>query len=102
MMQIPGNPAVVVLDLKIPKIDGLEVLKQIRSYPNLKNIPVVMLTSSCLESDLVKSYNLQANAYVVKPVDFNDLLTVIKTLGSFWGIINDPPPGTTTKNHLEV
>jgi CheY-like chemotaxis protein len=89
----PGNPAVILLDLKLPKIDGLEVLRTIRGSENLKMIPVVILTSSREESDLVESYRLGVNAYVVKPVDFNEFVRAIKTLGLFWAIINEPPPG---------
>lgn len=87
-----GDPAVVLLDLKLPKIDGLEVLERVKSEANLKQIPVVMLTSSREESDLVKSYKLGVNAFVVKPVDFNDFLSAIQELGMFWGVLNEPPP----------
>jgi CheY-like chemotaxis protein len=97
LMRIQGNPAVVLLDLKIPKIDGLEILKQIKSDPHLKKIPVVILTSSRVESDLIESYNLNANAYVVKPVLLDNFLLVIKNIGVFWGLINEPPPGTVKK-----
>lgn len=90
----PGNPAVVLLDLKLPKVDGLEVLRQIRSDEQLKLIPVVMLTSSREESDLVASHQLRVNAYVVKPVDFHAFITAVKEIGLFWAIINEPPPGS--------
>src|SRR2546422_10084805 len=80
------NPAVVLLDLKMPKVDGLEVLEQIKSDPRLKTIPVVMLTSSREEQDLVKSYSLGVNAYVVKPIAFREFITAIKELGIFWGL----------------
>src|SRR5688572_28058822 len=93
-MRSPGHPAVVLLDLKLPRIDGLEVLKQIKADPGLKPIPVVMLTSSREEQDLVQSHNLGVNAYVVKPVDFRDFVAVIKQLGLFLGIVNQPPPGS--------
>jgi CheY-like chemotaxis protein len=89
-----GLPAVLLLDLKMPKVDGLEVLRQMKSDPTLKTVPVVMLTSSREERDLVKSYQLGVNAYVVKPVDFQQFVNSIKQLGCFWAIINEPPPGT--------
>lgn len=89
-----GNPIVVLLDLKLPKIDGLEVLAQIKADENLKTVPVVILTSSREEQDLVKGYRLGTNAYVVKPVDFNEFVNAIKGLGLFWGIVNQPPPGS--------
>jgi CheY-like chemotaxis protein len=88
-----GLPVVVMLDLKMPKVDGLEVLRQIRSDPALKAIPVVMLTSSREEQDLVRSYELGANAYVVKPVDFDKFVASIRQIGFFWAIVNEPPPG---------
>ena len=87
-----GDPVVVLLDLKMPKVDGLEVLKQIKESDELGIIPVVMLTSSKMESDLVKSYDLGVNAYVVKPVEFEDFIKAVKELGSFWAILNEPPP----------
>src|SRR6204780_4062141 len=93
-----GNPAVLLLDLKLPLVDGLEVLKQIKSDEQLKMIPVVVLTSSREERDMVASYKLGVNAYVVKPVDFNELVNAIKNLGVFWAIINEPPPGSIKKN----
>ena len=85
-------PAVVLLDLKLPKIDGLEVLERIKSDPALKSIPVVMLTSSREECDVVRSYGLGANAYVVKSVDFEEFAESLKQLGVFWGVTNQPPP----------
>jgi CheY-like chemotaxis protein len=91
------NPAVMLLDLKLPKIDGLEVLKQIKSDDNLKMIPVVVLTSSKEEKDMVASYRLGVNAYVVKPVDFHEFVNAIKELGVFWAVINEPPPGSVKK-----
>ena len=93
-MRTAGHPAVVLLDLKLPKVDGLEVLERLKADPSLKPIPVVMLTSSREEQDLVTSYNLGVNAYVVKPVDFNEFVGAIKELGLFWAVINQPPPGT--------
>ena len=92
-----GNPAVMLLDLKLPKVDGLEVLKQIKSDGELKMIPVVVLTSSKEEKDMVASYKLGVNAYVVKPVDFHEFVNAIKELGVFWAIINEPPPGSVRK-----
>jgi len=91
------NPAVMLLDLKLPKVDGLEVLKQIKADEKLKLIPVVVLTSSKEEKDMVASYKLGVNAYVVKPVDFHDFVNAIKELGAFWAIINEPPPGSVRR-----
>lgn len=88
-----GNPAVILLDLKMPKVDGLEVLQAIKQDEKLKSIPVVMLTSSREELDLVRSYQLGVNAYVVKPVDFQAFLEAVKQLGVFWAMLNEPPPG---------
>ncbi len=90
----PGLPVVVLLDLKMPKIDGLEVLRSMKEDPGLKAVPVVMLTSSREEADLVRSYTLGANAYVVKPVDFQQFMEAIKGVGCFWAVINEPPPGS--------
>jgi CheY-like chemotaxis protein len=92
-----GNPAVMLLDLKLPKVDGLEVLKQIKSDAELRMIPVVVLTSSKEEKDMLASYKLGVNAYVVKPVDFHEFVNAIKELGVFWAIINEPPPGSARK-----
>jgi DNA-binding response OmpR family regulator len=91
------NPAVMLLDLKLPKVDGLEVLEKVKSDDKLKLIPVVVLTSSREERDMVTSYKLGVNAYVVKPVDFHEFVNAIKELGVFWAIINEPPPGSATK-----
>ena len=91
------HPAVILLDLKLPKMDGLEVLRQVKSDDNLKMIPVVVLTSSREEKDLVSSYKLGVNAYVVKPVDFHEFVNAIKELGVFWAIINAAPPGSVRK-----
>jgi DNA-binding response OmpR family regulator len=91
------NPAVLLLDLKLPKVDGLEVLKQIKSDDKFKMIPVVVLTSSHEEKDMVASYRLGVNAYVVKPVDFHEFVNAIKELGVFWAVINQPPPGSIRK-----
>jgi CheY-like chemotaxis protein len=87
-----ATPVVVLLDLKMPKVDGLEVLAQLKQDPELKKIPVVMLTSSREERDLVKSYELGVNAYVVKPLDFQQFLSAVKQIGLFWGVTNEPPP----------
>jgi CheY-like chemotaxis protein len=89
-----GNPAVMLLDLKLPKVDGLEVLRQVKADEKLRMIPVVVLTSSHEEKDLVTSYSLGVNAYVVKPVDFHQFVNAIKELGIFWAVINAPPPGS--------
>ena len=86
-----GNPAVVLLDLKMPKVDGLEVLKRIKSDPKLKTIPIVVLTSSLEARDIVESYSLGVNAYVVKPVDYREFVRAVKEVGLFWGIINAAP-----------
>jgi CheY-like chemotaxis protein len=93
----PGNSAVLLLDLKLPKVDGLEVLQQIRSDEKLRMIPVVVLTSSHEERDMVASYKLGVNAYVVKPVDFHEFINAVKELGIFWAVINQPPPGSMRK-----
>ena len=90
-----GNPAVILLDLKLPKVDGLEVLKRVKADPDLRTVPVVMLTSSREEQDLVESYNSGSNAYVVKPVGFGEFVEAVKELGLFWAMINEPPPGSS-------
>src|SRR5580700_9360445 len=94
----PENPAVILLDLKLPKVDGLEVLEQIRADERLRMTPVVMLTSSHEEKDMMRSYKLGVNAYVVKPVDFHEFVNAVKELGVFWAVINEPPPGSL-RNH---
>jgi CheY-like chemotaxis protein len=91
------NPAVILLDLKLPKVTGLEVLQQIRSDDRLKMVPVVVLTSSHEEKDMMRSYQLGVNAYVVKPVDFHEFVNAVKELGMFWAVINQPPPGSAKK-----
>jgi CheY-like chemotaxis protein len=88
----PGDPAVVLLDIKMPRKDGLEVLREIRGDPALKRLPVVILTSSREEQDLITSYDLGVNAYVVKPVDFPNFIEAVKELGVFWALINERPP----------
>jgi CheY-like chemotaxis protein len=91
------NPAVMLLDLKLPKVDGLEVLRQVKSDEQLKMIPVVVLTSSHEEQDMMRSYKSGVNAYVVKPVDFHEFVNAIKELGVFWAVINEPPPGSAKR-----
>lgn len=86
-------PAVVLLDIKMPKVNGIEVLRQMKSDAALKSLPVVMLTSSKEEPDLAACYELGANAYVVKPVDFQQFVDAVKQVGAFWAVLNEPPPG---------
>jgi two-component system, response regulator len=90
----PGLPSVLLLDIKMPRKDGIEVLREIRSDPKLKILPVVMLTSSREDNDLLNSYYLGVNAYVVKPVNFNGFIDAIKQLGIFWGLVNEFPPNS--------
>jgi CheY-like chemotaxis protein len=90
--RVTGNPALLLLDLKMPKVDGIEVLRQVKSTPALKTIPVVVLTSSREEQDLVRTYDLGVNAYVVKPIDFHEFMDAVKMLGGFWAVINETPP----------
>lgn len=87
-----GFPAVILLDLKMPKVGGLDVLRLIRADPDLKFIPVVILTSSREEGDLIQGYKLGANAYVVKPVNFESFSKAARDLGIFWALLNEPPP----------
>ena len=89
-----GNPAVVLLDLKLPRVDGIQVLEAVKKDDSLRSVPVVMLTASREEKDLVRSYSLGANAYVVKPVAFKDFLEAIQDLGVFWAVLTEPPPGS--------
>jgi CheY-like chemotaxis protein len=96
--RISGNPAVLLLDIKMPRMDGLEVLKAIRGDDKLKTLPVVMLTSSREEQDMVRSYALGVNAYVVKPVDFKEFIEAVKQVGVFWAVINEVPPGSKLLN----
>jgi CheY-like chemotaxis protein len=86
-----GNPICVLLDIKMPKVNGLEVLRTIKNDPNFKTIPVIMLTSSKEEKDIIESYNIGVNAYIIKPVDFTQFIDVIGTLGYFWAVLNEPP-----------
>ena len=90
--RLPGYPAVVLLDIKLPKVDGLEVLAEIKRDAATRHVPVVMLTSSREETDLVRSYELGVNAFVVKPVGFREFFEAIQDLGVFWAILNEPPP----------
>lgn len=94
-----GGPAVILLDLKMPKVDGMQVLRAVRNDPALKMTPVVILTSSREERDLVESYSLGVNAYVVKPVRFDDFLDAVAQLGVFWAIVNEPPPKAARRPH---
>ena len=89
-----ANPGVVLLDLKMPKMDGLEVLRRMRADKRFETIPVVMLTSSREERDVIESYSLGVNAYVVKPVGFQEFVDAVKSLGLFWAVVNEPPPGS--------
>lgn len=89
-----GNPVVILLDLKMPKVDGVDVLRQIKKEPDLKSTPVVILSSSNIDKDLTDCYKLGVNAYVVKPVDFHNFIDAVKNIGIFWAIINEPPPGS--------
>ena len=96
-MRAVGNPAVILLDIKMPKVDGLQVLRTIKADEKLKTIPVVMLTSSREEPDLAESYKLGVNAYVVKPVNFQEFVKAVKQLGVFWMLLNERPPGSIGK-----
>lgn len=91
--RMAGDPTVVLLDLKLPKVDGLEVLEMVKKDDSLRHVPIVMLTSSREEQDLVTSYELGVNAFVVKPVEFNEFFKAIQDLGVFWALLNEPPPG---------
>lgn len=92
-----GYPVVVLLDLKMPKVDGLEVLRQVKGDPVLKIIPIVVLTSSRQDRDIIESYDLGVNAYVVKPVAFDEFMSALKQVGLFWVLINEPPPKTVSR-----
>lgn len=97
--KIDQAPRFILLDLKLPKVDGLEVLKQIKSDPRTKNTPVVMMTSSREESDMVTSYQLGVNSYIVKPVDFHQFVESARTLGLYWLLLNEAPASTTEKRN---
>lgn len=92
-----GNPAVVLLDLKMPRVDGLQVLAEVKKDEVLKAVPIVMLTSSAQESDVVRSYGLGVNGYVVKPVNFSDFVLALREIGLFWAVWNEPPPGSVKR-----
>ena len=92
--RLPGNPAIMMLDLKLPKVDGLEVLKIVRDSAELRSMPIVMLTSSREGPDLQRAYELNVNAYVVKPVEFKAFVSAISDLGIFWAVLNEPPTGS--------
>jgi len=96
-----GNPAVILLDLKMPKVDGLDVLRRIRAEEQLKLLPVIVLTSSRQDRDIIDAYALGVNAYVVKPVSFDHLADVVSQTGLFWAVINEPPPGTLARSARE-
>lgn len=96
-----GNPALVILDLKLPKRDGVEVLEHIKQDPGLRMIPVVMLTSSRQEPDLQHCYELGVNAYVVKPLSFSEFVKAVQDVGTFWGLVNEPPPGSIKPVHRQ-
>ncbi|KHJ53077.1 chemotaxis protein CheY [Aureimonas altamirensis] len=100
--RVTGDPAVVLLDLKLPKLDGLQVLERIKTDDDLKHIPVVMLTASKEESDLVRSYSLGVNAFVVKPVDFKDFFKAIQDVCVFWAILNEPHPPRRREQAMKV
>ena len=91
-----ANPAVILLDLKMPKVDGLEVLRQVKGDDRLKVIPVVVMTSSREDQDIVDSYRLGVNAYIVKPLNFHEFVDAMKIVGAFWVVLNEPPKGGTT------
>jgi CheY-like chemotaxis protein len=95
-----GQPAMILLDLKLPKVDGLEVLRQIKGDASLMMIPVVMMTSSREEQDVLRSYQLGVNAYVVKPMKFQDFVAAVKEVGAFWGVINEVPPGSLRRRPI--
>jgi two-component system response regulator len=93
-----GRPKVILLDLKLPKIDGLDVLKKIKGENATRSIPVVVFTSSREERDIVESYNLGVNSYIVKPVQFDEFANIIRELGLYWQVINQPPVDTSKTN----
>lgn len=102
LMQRKVRPIVILLDLKMPKIDGREVLRRIKEDADLRTIPVVVLTSSREESDLLQSYELGANAFVVKPVDFREFLETVARVGCFWSVVNEPLPATRHAQGAEI
>lgn len=92
----PGLPVVTLLDLKMPKVDGLETLHLIREQPEWRTLPIVILTSSREEADLVRGYSLGANGYVVKPVNFDQFISAVSQIGVFWALVNEPPPSSAS------
>ncbi|MCB9079065.1 MAG: response regulator [Anaerolineaceae bacterium] len=88
---IEKTPKIILLDLKLPKVDGLEVLNKIKSNPQTRNIPVVVMTSSNQERDIVESYELGVNSYIVKPVDFEQFANAVRNIGFYWLLLNEPP-----------
>ncbi len=98
-LRLEGNPIAILLDLKLPKIDGVEVLAMLKSDPQLRMIPVIVLSSSQEEPDLVRCYELGTNAYVVKPIDFGQFVEVIRQIGLFWAVVNQPPPEVYQSPH---
>jgi CheY-like chemotaxis protein len=99
--RLEGNPAIILLDLKLPKVDGLGVLEAVRADERLRSIPITMLTSSRMETDLARAYELGVNSYVVKPIEFQDFLDAVSELGMFWAVLNEPPPGSARPAPLE-
>jgi CheY-like chemotaxis protein len=99
--RLEGNPAIILLDLKLPKVDGLGVLEAVRADERLRSIPITMLTSSRMETDLARAYELGVNSYVVKPIEFHDFLDAVSELGMFWAVLNEPPPGSARPAPLE-
>jgi CheY-like chemotaxis protein len=91
-------PHLVLLDLKLPKVDGMEVLREVKNDPRTKAIPVVILTASREEADLVNGYHLGANGYIQKPVDFNNFRNIVKQLGLYWLLVNEPPPASAFRS----
>ncbi len=89
----PEDPVVVILDIRMPKVEGLEVLATLKSDPAMSRVPVLMLTSSTEEADLLKSHDLRANAFVTKPVGFQEFFEAVQSIGAFWAVLNEPPPG---------
>jgi CheY-like chemotaxis protein len=92
-----GHPLAVLLDLKMPKVDGVEVVRQLKAHPETRVIPLVVLTSSRESRDLDECYRLGVNAYVVKPVRFDDFMAAVQKLGGFWALVNEPPPGSRVR-----
>ena len=96
-LRAEGHPAVVLLDVKMPKVDGIQVLREVKADPDLRTIPIVMLTSSREDADLKACYQIGVNAYVVKPIRFTDFTAAVRELGLFWAVVNQPPPGAARR-----